>query len=124
MQSARLKWLINFSTVFIQLVRKPMFSSKAFLTKALSDRFVILYQKLRVNLNPLKESGVSPVSPYIAKFGQDLGTPSMNFSSFRCTKSILQVDIFSYREVALKFCIFLSDKTNQFSTLYRSMGDM
>ena len=59
-----------------------MFSNIAFLTNAVSGKLVTLCQKFRVSLYPLKDSGVSPVSPYTARFGQDFDTPSANLKVF------------------------------------------
>ena len=101
-----------------------MFSNIAFLTNAVSDKLVTLCQKFRVILYPLKDSGVSPASPYTARFGQDFDTLSANFKSFRCTKSTLEVNVSKNTELLLNPCIILSVKTDQFSTLYKSMGDI
>ena len=65
-----------------------MCSKNAFLTSVSSGKLDNLNQKFSISLNPLKESGDSPVSPYIAKFGHDFDTPRMCFKNLRCNISI------------------------------------
>ena len=101
--------------VIILLVRILIFSNIAFLTNAVSGKLATLCQSFKVRLYPLKDSGVSPVSLYTARLGQDFDTPSTKFSMSMFQKIQL---------LLLNPCIFLSVKTDQFSTLFKSMDDI
>ena len=108
--SVNLKHPRSFSTVLIQLVRKVMFSRRAFLDKVVSDKFVTRCQKLISNLKPFKERGISPVSPYTARLGQDFDTPRMYFRNLRCSMSAFVSDIYFEKRSSAKFLDFFVRK--------------